>query len=172
MDAAPLIVTLTLDARAQAHFDGLRRAYFPADRYFVGAHVTLFHAIPAVCETRLLKAASLLCAGAAPFAISVTSLRFLGRGVAYALGPSRADEIRAALAREFADHLTAQDGARWNPHITIQNKVTAQRARETLAILSSLPPVADATAMGLAVWRYEGGPWSEIAALPFKRTIP
>ena len=172
MDGSPLIVTLKLDARAQAYFDALRRAYFPPERYLVGAHVTLFHAIPAVYETQLLRVAASLCAAAAPFAVSVTSLRFLGRGVAYSLGASCADTIRAALAREFAEDLTAQDRARWNPHITIQNKVSAERARETLAILSALPPVADAMAIGLVVWRYEGGPWSGVADLPFESSNP
>ena len=45
-DQAPFILTLTLDPQAQARFDALRARHFPADRLFVGAHVTLFHALP------------------------------------------------------------------------------------------------------------------------------
>jgi hypothetical protein len=42
----PLVLTLGLDAIATARFEALRRAHFPPDRLVVGAHLTLFHALP------------------------------------------------------------------------------------------------------------------------------
>ena len=46
-DDRPLILTLRLDPESQARFDALRRAHFPPERNLLGAHVTLFHALPA-----------------------------------------------------------------------------------------------------------------------------
>ena len=46
MPYAPLIVTLLVDDDAQQHFDALRSEHFPAERNYLRAHVTLFHALP------------------------------------------------------------------------------------------------------------------------------
>ena len=43
---APLILTLQLDERSFAFFGAQRRRYFPLERNFIPAHLTLFHALP------------------------------------------------------------------------------------------------------------------------------
>lgn len=43
-DDRPLVVTLALDEATQQWFDALRSQHFPRTR--VGAHLTLFHALP------------------------------------------------------------------------------------------------------------------------------
>ena len=43
---APLILTLELDERSFAFFGAQRRRYFPPERNFIPAHLTLFHALP------------------------------------------------------------------------------------------------------------------------------
>jgi hypothetical protein len=45
-DSAPLLLILILDDAAQERFDALWRVHFPADRNFLSAHVTAFHALP------------------------------------------------------------------------------------------------------------------------------
>ncbi len=45
-NTAPLILTLQLDERSFAFFDEQRRRYFPKERNFIPAHLTLFHALP------------------------------------------------------------------------------------------------------------------------------
>lgn len=72
----PFILTLTLDPVSQAGFDALRSAHFPPSRLLVGAHVTLFHALPDGLD--VARAVEAEAARTVPFSVSVTGLRFLG----------------------------------------------------------------------------------------------
>ena len=164
----PLIVTLTLDAAAQAWFDACRTAHFPPERLAVGAHVTMFHALPGGLEARVAAAIRSLCASEPPFAVSVSGLRFLGRGVAYALSARPALALRAKLAAAYAGDLTRQDANRWSPHVTVQNKVSAELARQTMAMLAGQATPSPIEATGLALWRYRGGPWEAVMSARFE----
>ena len=163
----PLIVTLTIDPEAHAFFDDLRTAHFPSERLQVGAHITMFHAIPGGLEAQLRAAAADQAAAISAFPLRIRRLRSLGRGVAYDFECLDAKTLRAALAAPIAAFLTPQDRAAWSPHITIQNKVLPAVARETQAHLSIVPPPLTITAMGLALWRYRGGPWEALAQYRF-----
>ncbi|WP_460504174.1 2'-5' RNA ligase family protein, partial [Hymenobacter agri] len=44
--AAPLILTLALDAASQAYFNDLRTQHFPPKINYLAAHLTLFHHLP------------------------------------------------------------------------------------------------------------------------------
>ncbi|MCF0072698.1 2'-5' RNA ligase family protein [Dyadobacter sp. CY261] len=44
--SSPLVATLLIAPAAQAYFDDLRRQYFPKERNFLNAHLTLFNALP------------------------------------------------------------------------------------------------------------------------------
>ena len=165
--APPLILTLLLDAAATRWFDALRTAHFPPERLLVGAHVTLFHALPGEAEREIVAAVAERAANTAPFAVAVQGLRSLGRGVAFALASEDAQCLRARLAARFASRLTPQDRARWRPHVTVQNKVAPDTARRTLAAVAALPPPASIRAEAIAVWRYCGGPWQPVAELRF-----
>ncbi len=162
-----LIVTLSLDAASAAFFDALRTAYFPPQRLVVGAHVTMFHAIPDALEAVLSRHVAAECAAMQPFALSVRRLRFLGRGAAYDLASAEAVSLRARLAAGVAHHLTAQDRAPWSPHVTVQNKVTPEVARATLETLRGVEVKVPLTATGIAIWTYLGGPWAALAAHAF-----
>jgi hypothetical protein len=97
----------------------------------------------------------------------VTGLRFTGRGVAYVLESEALSTFRARLAKGFEPHLTAQDRQGWRPHVTVQNKVAPEVARALHADLSAgFAPVRFAAPATL-LWRYLGGPWAEVARLPF-----
>ncbi len=166
-DPAPLILTLLLDEPAQSWFDAMRQQYFPADRVQVGAHVTMFHALPGALEPAVVQAVANACASVGPMPVEVAGLRFLGRGVAFTLRAPGAMDLRATLRAGFAHALTAQDAASWSPHVTIQNKVTPDRARRTQAALAALAWPQGVQATGVAVWRYLGGPWEQVRAVPF-----
>ena len=165
--AAPLILTLLLDDASQRWFDGLRRRYFPTGRTQVGAHVTMFHALPGARERAVLREVAEACRLSGPMPVGVSGLRFLGRGVAFALQAPAAQPIRAGLAAAFARELTAQDSQAWRPHVTIQNKVDAAEARRTQAALEALDWPEDVQATGIGVWRYKGGPWESLCAFSF-----
>ncbi len=160
-------MTLTLDRASAAWFDALRSRHFPPDRLVVGAHVTMFHALPAACEPAVALHMARLCAPATRFGVDIAGTRFLGHGVAFALTAPPALALRAELAKEVGIGLTAQDRARWSPHVTVQNKVSAEQARATLALLSGHAPPAPIEAVGLALWRYRGGPWEAVQAWDF-----
>jgi len=163
---APLVVTLTVDAPAQARFDAERRRLFPPGRTQVGAHVTLFHAIPG---GELVRAHDDLAevARRPTFPVRVADVMSLGRGAAYRLQSNDLLAVHADLRRRWAELLTPQDAQPFRPHITVQNKVTAEEARRTMAALAAAFEPVDVKATGVALWRYEGGPWSPLQTYPF-----
>lgn len=165
-EPAPFILTLTLDPASQDRFDALRSAHFPAERLVVGAHVTLFHALPSDLDVAVGMAEA--AAGTGPFPVQVTGLRFLGRGVAFGLESARLLHLRDGLRSRWAERLTPQDRQRWRPHVTIQNKVDPTVAKALHARLSAMFVPYDVTATGLALWIYRGGPWELAARLPFR----
>jgi 2'-5' RNA ligase len=161
-----LVVTLLLDDGAQRRFDDLRTAHFPADRLVVGAHVTLFHALPG--EQLAAVRAELARVAARPaFPVAVTGVRFLGRGVAFDLAAPELLALRSAVARAFDPWLTRQDRQRSRPHVTVQNKVDPQVARALHADLSASFVPESVPARGLGLWHYLGGPWAAEAEFPF-----
>jgi 2'-5' RNA ligase len=165
--APPLIVTLLLDGAAQERFDRLRTAHFPPERNVIAAHVTLFHALPGehldAVRSELADAAD-----RPAFDIAVTGVRFLGRGVAYALESSEVAALRGGLASAWQPWLTPQDRQRQAPHVTVQNKVQPDVARALHERLRAEFVPWTVRARGLGLWRYLGGPWEAVAELPFR----
>lgn len=166
MTSQPLIVTLLLEESAQQRFDRLREQHFPPERNFLSAHVTLFHALPG--EHLDAVRADLAAAADRPsFDVAVTGVRFLGRGVAYALESPEVATLRAGLAAAWRPWLTRQDQQLHAPHVTVQNKVAPDVARALHGrLLAEFVPY-DVRARGLGLWRYLGGPWEPVDELAF-----
>lgn len=167
----PLIVTLTLDEVAQQRFDDLRRGHFPPKRNHLSAHVTLFHAVPGQLEQQVRDDLA-RAAERPPLTLRVTGLRFLGRGVAYALHCPELDALRQALAARWRPHLTNQDRQPHRPHVTVQNTVDPETARVTLRELERGFVPYDVTGCGLALFRYLGPTWEPLVELPLQRPAP
>ena len=156
---APLILTLLLDPASQAFFDEQRRRYFPASRNHLSAHLTLFHALPGAEEAAISQELAALAAGQVPLTLAATGVKFMGRGVMYALDCPPLLALHRRLQQQWHGWLTPQDQQKLHPHITVQNKVDPAAARalhEQLA--AGFTPFA-ATGTGLALWAYRGGPW-------------
>ena len=166
----PLILTLALDDTSFARFDALRRQHFPPALNRIPAHVTLFHNLPGDRELQVMADLAVLCSAQAPGPVRVAGLFPLGRGVAFRLETSGVEALRAELARRWTDALTAQDRRPWRPHVTIQNKVAPDLARDTLAQLQAGFSPWEARAEGLLLWRYKGGPWEPRSRVPFTGT--
>ena len=162
MDAAPLIVTLLVADSDQQRFDDLRERHFPADRNYVAAHITLFHALPGARVNDVDR--SVADAARRPgFDVQVTGVRLLGRGVAFDLHSAELNGVHARLRAQWQQHLTRQDAQPLRAHVTVQNKVAPRVAQALYAELSvSLEPYA-VHATGLALWRYRGGPWEPVS---------
>ncbi|ROR89776.1 2'-5' RNA ligase family protein [Nocardioides aurantiacus] len=161
MTDAPLIVTLLLDDPTQARFEAERRALFPAGRTAVGAHVTLFHALPAALRADVEEVLG-SAADRAPLPVAVEEVRSLGRGAAYRLGCPPLVDLHAGWQERWSEHLTRQDAQPLSLHVTVQNKVDADQARATVERLRSGFEPWGCTGVALELWRYDGGPWTHL----------
>ncbi|CAA9362304.1 MAG: hypothetical protein AVDCRST_MAG36-2738 [uncultured Nocardioidaceae bacterium] len=166
----PLVLTLRLDEATQDRFDRERAAHFPPGRTAVGAHVTLFHALPGSSRPEV-EAELTTHQARRPFQVTVTEPFPLGRGVAYGLESEELRVLHRGLQDRWSDLLTPQDRQRLRPHVTVQNKVTPEQARATLAQLRAAHHPAEATALGLSLWRYDGGPWTPLAEFGFTGVV-
>ena len=162
---AGMILTLRLDHQSQTRFEALRQRYFPPERNVIAAHLTLFHQLPDSVETE--TAVSQAAAAVEPFPLHITGLRSLGRGVAYRMASPVLMALHAQLARVFAAELIPQDRQRFDPHVVVQNKVESKTARALLAELTASFVPETATAEGLELWHYLGGPWEHAATFLF-----
>ncbi len=165
-DRAPLIVTLALDEAAQRHFDLMRERYFPPERNFIPAHLSLFHALPGAEEASILATLG-EAARQPPLLLHVTGLMRLGRGVAYAIDSSPLMKLHRGLQQTWQTWLTPQDRQGIRPHIVIQNKAEPQAARALYAELAAAFTPFSCTGTGLRLWRYLGGPWEAVHTVPF-----
>lgn len=157
------MVTLRLDEPSQSRFEAERRAHFPPGRTAVGAHATLFHALPGALGA---DATDRLAEVTERFAVRVAGVRSLGRGVAYELSCPPLESWHAQWQAQWREHLTRQDAQPLRLHVTVQNKVTPDEARRTLELLRSGFSPWTARAVALELWEYLGGPWRPIRTFP------
>ena len=168
VQAAPLILTAKLPPDLHRRFTDLRRQYFPPERNYLEAHVTLFHALPASCEDEARSYLARLAGEMAPIAAQVEGLMSLGGGTAIRLASQDLLALRDLVADRFHGMLSAQDTHRPRLHVTIQNKVTAKEAKALQAALAGTIVPAAFRFPGLALYRYLGGPWELIRDFTFR----
>jgi len=166
--AAPIIVAALLGGEDLAMLDGLRRTYFPPERNQLAAHLTLFHHLAPSLLGELDRRLRAEVRGVRKPRAELSGLINLGGGVAIRVDSAELAAIRGRLAEAFATMLTPQDAAGWRPHVTIQNKVTAATARETLATLTAGFRPRPLAIAGLATYFYRGGPWEPIRRYRFE----
>jgi hypothetical protein len=165
---APLILTLRFDERSFTFFDEQRRRYFPKERNFIPAHLTLFHALPGEHLVEIQQDIEALASQHQPFTLHVTGLRSLGRGVAYTLASPELGGMRRHFALQWNDWLKPQDRQNHNPHVTVQNKVDPTQARALLEELRDGFRSFQVQAVGFELWWYRGGPWERTRGFDFK----
>ena len=173
--APPIIVTLAMDAFATGTFARLRAAHFPPALNRVPPHLTLFHHLPGEAAAEVVAVAREAMAREA-FDVTVEPPRSIGRGVAFPCTSEALRGVRGAIAGAFDGRLTRQDAQGWRPHVTVQNKVSPEEARRTLAELERSYEPWRFEALGLLVWDYLDGPWCLRAVVPFdgiaERDVP
>ena len=165
--AGALIITADMAPPDFAWLDQLRRAYYPAERNQLPAHLTVFHALPPSAEGEVRRSLSRLASEPPPRA-SIEGLMDLGGGVAFRVASVELDALRRALAADFHGLLGAQDAGGWRPHVTIQNKVPPQEAR---ALSNSIGARYDRRPLrisGLGLHQYLGGPWETLRTYSFR----
>jgi len=165
--AGALIVTAELGPEDFAWLDRLRRAHFPPERNQLGAHLTMFHALPPSAESEVRTRLAQLARSVPPKA-SIEGLMNLGGGVALRIVSSGLDDIRDQLAQGLGGLLGAQDSGGWRPHVTIQNKVAPKAARALLEQIEREFRPLPLAISGLGLHRYLDGPWERLAIYPFR----
>jgi 2'-5' RNA ligase len=158
MQPRPLILTARFDPALFDQLDGLRRRYFPPERNFIPAHVTLFHDLPGAELDRIadqLKGTG----GIDSVPCRLPALKFTGRGMHAVLECEPLRAIRAHVANRWRDWLSRQDQQPYRPHVTVQNKAEAAEARRDFEELNSRWQPLTGTIVGLDLWHYAGGPW-------------
>jgi 2'-5' RNA ligase len=162
----PLILTLELDPNAFAFFNALRKIYFPPERNLIDAHLTLFHFLPQALP--IVERVEALSAACAPFQLEITEPYLLGNGVAYLAQCPPLARMHAALQGEWAHFLIPQDKQKLRPHITVQNKVPSEEAKELLKFLKENFGPFSAEGRSLQLWEYHGGPWKLHRSFPLR----
>lgn len=167
-DNAPLIVTLLLDETSAVFFNNLRKKYFPPERNFLVAHLTLFHHLPSN-EPIILHDLEQLSRQQSILSLQVTEVKSIGKGVAYKIESPALLQLHKKMQTKWYAWLTSQDKQKLWPHVTVQNKVPVAEAKNTRANLQASfePFVAKGTGFGL--WSYQGGPWKALQTVPFNQ---
>lgn len=168
MDEAPLILTAQLPQDLHRALTALRRAHFPPERNFLEAHVTLFHALPPMCEGEVADWCRQMAARYAPVAGEITGVMSLGRGTAIALASAGMVALRDDLAARLHGMLTAQDQHGVRLHVTIQNKVTSRAAKALQAELAGKIAPRGFAFRGFGLHRYRGGAWESVRTFAFR----
>ncbi len=164
---APLILTADLETAAAERLEAWRRAHYPVERNQVPAHLTLFHKLPADRLDEIDDHLTERCWTIDLLPGRALGLRFMGHGVCVDVDAPALVRLRAELAVAWRGALSPQDRQRFVPHVTIQNKVTPERARRTLQGLDAIFSPFPCEIEGLSLWRYRGGPWEPVATYPF-----
>lgn len=166
----PIIVAAVIASPEFEWLDGLRRAHFPPDRNLLPAHLTLFHHLPPSALNELRRLLSRETQNVPAPSARLVGLISLGRGVAFRVQSRALAAIRDRIADTFSAQLIPQDRAGWRPHVTIQNKVTAEAAKALrLELERDFRPRPIGIA-GLATYVYRDGPWEPIGSFAFSRS--
>ena len=165
---APLILTAELPPDMHRRYTDLRTQFFPPERNYLEAHVTLFHAIPAQCEEELRRYLARLAGEVLPIRGQVEGLMSLGGGTAIKLSSPDLLALRDEIAEHLRGMLTQQDQHRPRLHVTIQNKVTSKDAKALQAQLAGTIEPREFAFPGLALYIYRGGPWEFVRRFAFR----
>ncbi|WP_165499792.1 2'-5' RNA ligase family protein [Pedobacter frigidisoli] len=155
MQNEPLILTLGLDAQSEDFFNAQRNLYFPVERNFLAAHLTLFHQLPNSIDT-----INFISNFRFPsFDMEISKLIKLGGGVAYSVNSKELQQLHNDLKIQFKAILIPQDLQTFRPHITIQNKVSPPEANLLFHKLQENFVPFFVKSINLHLWTYLGGPW-------------
>jgi 2'-5' RNA ligase len=170
LNSKPLVVTLAITPSAQSYFNELRRQHFPAERNYLDAHLTLFHALPDI--PRIVEDLEKFAKDQQPFEATAPSVLSLGNGTAFKITAPELPALYQKLQKNWFDVLTNQDRQKRNFHITIQNKVEPAAAKKLYAeMVQNFEPFSF-TVSGILLWRYQNGPWEYLTEFNFGHEAP
>ena len=146
----------------------MRQKHFPSNINYIDAHLMLFHNLPAA-ESSIIEELEIATEQISTFLLNVADVVCIGRGVAYKIASPKLAIIHSQLQKKWQQWLIPQDRQKLWPHITIQNKVDPLVANMLAKELSEDFEPFEATATGIQLWAYLGGPWEFIKQFNFNR---
>ena len=168
-EPAPIIVTALFGKADFAYLNTLRRRYYPAERNLVDAHLTLFQHLPPSASEELNSRLNAETRGVRAPEAQLSKVMSLGTGVAFGVDCTELAAMRERMADAFMGLLMPVDQRPWNPHVTIQNKVTPAKADQLREeFLQNFKP-RPLEITGLACWLYRNGPWEALSKHRFAR---
>lgn len=165
---APLLITAQLPPDVLGWADSIRRAHYPPERNRLPAHVTLFHGLPPSAGGEIRTALAKVAAAHGPPAGQISGIMPLGGGTAFAVTSGALIAIHEELSDRFHGILSQQDSHRLRPHITVQNKVPANEARQLQALLEAAFKPRKFAFPGLALHLYRDGLWEFVQSWRFR----
>lgn len=169
------VLTLLTDNGHQKRMTALRNKYFPRKLNKLGAHLTLFHALPeSKLESTIIPTIKQVVSERQPFSVNAARPFRMKKGIAISVprdqGGEQAKEVHSALlgAWEGEGWLSEQDSGGMRAHYTIMNKVDEEEE-----VARAMEEVAGSwkgdkgTVVGLGLWRYEKGFWKWVEAFEF-----
>jgi 2'-5' RNA ligase len=166
LSESTLLLTLGLDTNSLVYFQSLRDKYYPPALNVVPAHVSLFHNLPGA-ELSRLEQDILAELPNAPFEMRVSKLHFMGKGFFFYLESEALLALQRELSARWDQWLIPQDRQRYKPHIVVQNKTAAERARADFAHMDAQFEPFTVRAESLLLWQYLNGPWRLERAFAF-----
>ena len=171
------VLTLRTDPDFHKRINNLRKLYFPAHLNKIGAHITLFHALPGSQLDTITSDLLAFTPLRTPFPIRTLEPMKMAYGVALNAKNRDADGIFSALKETWGpmggDFLSKQD-QHFKAHYTIQNKATKEVALATWEEVKDGFRGDEGTAIGLTLYQYlKGGHWKFQRHFDFaKSTVP
>lgn len=166
MKTEPLIVTVMLDEFSHQYFTELRNQYFPKYCNYLEAHITLFHKLPS--NKKIIPGILKEISQRPVLELEIAAVKSMGTGVAFEVKSKELIQLHKTLQQKFSPWLITQDRKKLWPHITVQNKVTAYKASQTLAVLQNDFKPSQVKGIGLASWLYKDGPWEKVEEYFFR----
>lgn len=171
------VLTLLTDPGHQNRMTALRKKYFPPKLNKLGAHLTLFHALPeSKLESTIIPTIQHVVSSRQPFPINATKPFRMKHGIAISVpahqGGAQAQEVHRALLQSWEGEgwLSEQDSGGMRAHYTIMNKVDDEdevgRAMEEMA---GSWKGDRGTVKGVGLWRYEKGYWKWVEGFEFAK---
>lgn len=161
------ILVLLLDDAAQSVVQSLRQQYYPTYANKVPAHLTLIHTLP--IDIALFDKTLQAIAAAQPiFDITINKMLPFKNGNALGITSKELMQLHQDIVTDLLPLLHTKDRHFFEPHITIQHKVTSWKAQQTSALLQQTWQPYMATAMGMQLLTYELGVVKTVKTYYFK----
>ncbi|KAM0716329.1 hypothetical protein Q7P37_007774 [Cladosporium fusiforme] len=161
------VLTLLTDTTHQNRMTALRKRYFPPKLNKLGAHLTLFHALPeSKLQETIIPTLQSVAANTQPFKVHAAKPFRMKKGIAISVpkgqGGQRAQEVHQALLGSWKDGgwLSEQDRGGMRVHYTIMNKVDEEEiVQKAMSEVEAEWKGDWGDVVGLGLWRYERGFW-------------